>query len=72
MKITSEKLLITCGKMQAARWAKMKNSGLWLLSSCLLADALKAHAKSLHRQARNQAQLKKQPLLKAESNFYFR
>lgn len=71
MKITSEKLLIICGKMPVARWVRMKSSGQWLLNNgLLLADAPKAHAKSPHQQAQNhRAQLKNQPPLKARSNF---
>ena len=73
MKITSEKLRIICGKMPAARWVKMKNSGLWLLSKFLLANVQRALAQSLHRHRRNQLLqnqhllLKKQQLLKANN-----
>ncbi len=39
MKVTSEKLLIIYGKTPAARWDRMKNSGLWLLNKFLPANA---------------------------------
>ena len=51
MKNLSKRLLTTCGKMPVVQWDRMKNSGPWPLSRCLLANAQRAHAKSLRQRA---------------------
>jgi len=67
-KVTSEKLLIIYGKTPVALGDKMKSSGLWQLSSCLLANAPKADAKSRHQRLNQAQQQKNPPQAKAAKN----
>jgi len=46
----------------------MKSSGLWQLSSCLLANAPKADAKSRHQRLNQAQQQKNPPQAKAAKN----
>ena len=64
MKMQSEKLLTSSGKMQAALPAEIRNSGLWPLNNSIVATA-NLLLKSLAPAAKNQ----RLPLLKNLNNF---
>jgi len=74
MKMQSEKLLTSSGKMQAALPAEIRNSGLWPLNNSIVATA-NLLLKSLAPAAKNQRlppanlQLQKRLLLKNLNNF---